>query len=152
MTKDAVYATCAADILATVDTSYDGVVTYDNLLRSSNNANPLLLQNTLVAMIAEKILCKRDCYAYAVERIENVKSHYGLQRNFNMTVHLTRSDYTKWLNDNANGVGVRLLIFDDAQRCVNVVCVPDEIAGDEYYQKWYDTKRYSHSYVMTRSL
>lgn len=151
MAMDTVYATCAADILEMVDASYDGVVTYDNLLRS-NNVNPLLLQNTLNDMVAEKILCKRDCYAYAVERIENAKSHYGLQRNFNMNVHLTRRDYTKWLNDNANGTGVRLLIFDAAQRCVNVVCVPDETAGDEYYQKWYDTKRYSHAYVPARSL
>lgn len=137
---------CMELLLSCVDAQPDGVATIQQL-REFCYAPPTLLLNTIEALIESNVLKRRDCYAYAVERKENTKSCYGEQPNFDCTIHLTRNDYRNWLNKSAVGNGLRLLVFDAKQRCVNSLLVASVADGDAYFAQWYDTRRFSHAFV-----
>lgn len=132
-------------ILECVDAQPDGIATFQQLC-GVTGATPNNLLYTLEELITEGVLQRRDCYAYAVERVGNTRSSYGIQTNFDFRIHLNRREYNAWLNDSASGNGLRMLVFDSKQCCVNTLHVANREDGDVYFRKWYDVKCYSHDY------
>lgn len=131
------------NVLAIMDSTYDGILTFSILKRKGNNFKGLthgLTHEAIRSLLNKGVIKMRDCIDVAYERVDNTKSKYGMQAFYNERIHLTKAEYLKVCEEFANEPlnGFVMYVYDDTGCCINSRRVRTPMDAWKYFRQVYN--------------
>ena len=117
--------------------THDGVLTLGVLRRNNITFNDETLR-VINALIDTGVLVKRDSYNFSAERAGNTRSKWGMQKNFDQYIHLTKAELKCQIDACADKHGLKIVILDDVGSCINSEFIQSEADGTAYFVKYYE--------------
>lgn len=136
MKNDVDYATIEKMLLDLIDNKTEDGVLSLGVLRRNGIRFTDAINSCIRLMICNGILVERDSTNFSAERPGNPRSKWGMQKNFDQYIHLTKDELQKQIEDD-NHSGLKIIVLDDVNSCICSQFVESEEAGAAFFAKYY---------------